>query len=325
MGTSDAPLPSTTSLPSTTPLPPPAQPPSATPLPPAAPGVRPDAHAGPVVPRMALGLRLRRLREARGISQEEAGAVIRASHSKICRLELGRTGCKARDITDLLTLYGVREDATRATVLDLAAQANRPGWWHAYSDLLPDPAQAYLGIEQSAALIRCWTSQTVPALLQTPDYARAVARATHRDADEHELARRVEFQHRRSRVLEGPGATRLWAVIDEAALRRPVGGAETMRGQLRRLAEAAALPGVTVQILPFAVGCHAGIGGPVTLVRLPGGLLPDVAFLEQPLMGGQLDRRADVEHYWDVVNHLAVEAAPPEETDAIVRAVLAGT
>lgn len=279
-------------------------------------------HAGPVVPRMVLGLRLRRLREARGISQEEAGAVIGASHSKICRLELGRTGCKPRDIGDLLSLYGVRDPAVRETVLGLAAQANRPGWWHTYADLLTDSAQAYLGIEQAAAVIRCWTPQTVPVLLRTPDYARAVSRAVHRTAGDPEIDRRVELEIRRSRVLEGSAAARLWAVVDESALRRPAGGAETMRGQLRHLREMAQLPQVTVQILPFDVGCHAGLGGPVTLARLPGGLLPDVAFVEQHATVAQLDRPAEVEHLWDVVNHLAVQAAPPAETPGILARLL---
>ncbi|MFX4292343.1 helix-turn-helix domain-containing protein [Streptomyces bohaiensis] len=284
---------------------------------------RSRAHAGPVVPRMVLGLRLRRLREARGISQEEAGTVIGASHSKICRLELGRTGCKLRDVGDLLSLYGVRDAAVREAVLGLAAQANRPGWWHGYADLLTDSAQAYLGIEQAAAVIRCWTPQTVPVLLRTPDYSRAVCRAVHLTADDAEVARRVDLEMRRSRVLEGTAAARLWAVVDESALRRPAGGAETMRGQLRHLTEMAAQPHVTVQILPFDAGCHAGLGGPVTLARLPGGLLPDVAFVEQHATVAQLDRPAEVEHLWEVVNHLAVQAAPPAETHGILTRLLA--
>ncbi|NJP68462.1 helix-turn-helix domain-containing protein [Streptomyces spiramenti] len=286
---------------------------------------RPHAHAGPVVPRMVLGLRLRRLREARGISQEEAGAVIGASHSKICRLELGRTGCKPRDVSDLLALYGLRDPAACEAVLALAAQANRPGWWHTYADLLTDSAQAYLGIEQAASVIRCWTPQTIPVLLRTPDYARAVSRATHRGADDAEITRRVDLEMHRSRVLDGASAARFWAVVDEAALRRPAADTETMRGQLRHLGEMAALPHVTVQILPFDAGCHAGLGGPVTLARLAGGLLPDVAFVEHHGTVAQLDRPAEVELLWDVVNHLAVQAAAPAETPAVLARLLDGS
>ncbi|WP_165988597.1 helix-turn-helix transcriptional regulator [Streptomyces sp. YIM 98790] len=281
-------------------------------------------RAGPTLPRLVLGARLRRLREAGRISWEAAGEVIRASHSKICRLELGRTGFKLRDLADLLDLYGVTDEAERATLLELAEQANTPGWWQSYADVVPDWLHGYLGAEQAASVIRSYEVQFVPGLLQTADYARAVIRLGHGDARPREIDRRVELRMRRQHILRGRRPVRLWAVIDEAALRRPIGGPETMRGQLRHLAEISRLPHVTVQVLPFSAGGHPAAGGPVTLLRLPGERLPDVVYLEQLTTAVYLDRPADTHPYWDVVNRLAVEAACPEESRQIIGRITDG-
>ena len=280
------------------------------------------APAGPAVPRMVLGMRLRRLREARSISQEEAGQAIRASHSKICRLELGRTGFKPRDVTDLLTLYGVIDEAERATLMQLAEQANTPGWWQPYGDMLPDGMHTYLGMEQSASVIRSYDVQVVPPLLQTAAYARAVISLTHRRASRQEIERRVELCLGRQGVLHRPEPVQLWAVIDEAALRRPIGGVTVMREQLRRLIEVCALPHVTVQILPFGGGGHAGLGGPLTLMRLPCEQLPDMVYLEQLAAVALLDRKPDSDRYWDIINQLAVDAELPENTPETLRSAL---
>ncbi|SFD45712.1 helix-turn-helix domain-containing protein [Streptomyces aidingensis] len=280
-------------------------------------------RAGPTLPRLVLGAQLRRLREAGRFSREAAGEVIRASHSKICRLELGRTGFKLRDVADLLDLYGVTDEAHRATLLELAERANTPGWWQAYADVVPDWLHGYLGAEQAASVIRTYEVQFVPGLLQTPDYARAVIRLGHGGARPRELDRRVELRGRRRQILGGPRPVQLWAVIDEAALRRPVGGADTMRGQLRHLIEISRRSHVTVQVLPFSAGGHAAAGGPVTLLRLPGDRLPDVVYLEQLTTAVYLDRPADTDPYWDVVNRLAVEAACPEESRRIIARIMA--
>ncbi|MFS8199728.1 helix-turn-helix domain-containing protein [Streptomyces sp. CWNU-52B] len=285
-----------------------------------------DGHsAGPVVPRLVLGARLRALRERKEISREAAGHLIRASRSKISRLEAGRHGFKLRDVTDLLTLYGVTDDAERATLLALAEEANTPAWWQYYSDVVPSWTQIYLGAEQAASVIRCFEVQRVPALLQTPDYARATLRLAHPDADAQEIGRRVTLRMSRQRILHRQPAARLWAVIDEAALRRPVGGAGTMRAQLRHLIEICRLPQVTVQIIPFLSGGYAAEGGPVTILRLPGGQLPDMVYLEQ--LAGALypDKPAEIERYWDVMNRLVIEAESPDETPTILHRVLQET
>ncbi|MDV9170173.1 helix-turn-helix transcriptional regulator [Streptomyces sp. W16] len=281
--------------------------------------------AGPTVPRLLLGARLRELREARTISRTAAGEVIRASRSKISRLEAGRHGFKLRDVTDLLTLYGVRDEAERATLLALAEEANAPAWWQYFNDVVPTWTQAYLGAEQAASLIRCFEVQRVPQLLQTPDYARASLRLAHADARGEELDRRVMLRMTRQRILRRRPAAQLWAVIDEAALRRPVGGIRTMRAQLRHLIEICRLPQVTVQIMPFLAGGHAAEAGPVTILRLPGGRLPDMVYLEQRVTALYPDRPNEIECYWDVMNRLVVEAESPEETPTILHRILQET
>ncbi|OUC91562.1 helix-turn-helix domain-containing protein [Streptomyces swartbergensis] len=281
--------------------------------------------AGPMVPRLALGARLRGLREERGIGRADAGHVIRASASKISRMETGRHGFKLRDVADLLTLYGVTDEAERATLLALAEQANTPAWWQYYSDVVPTWMQTYLGAEQAASVIRCFQVQRVPGLLQTADYARASIRVAHPDAGAQEVERRVALRMTRQRILHRRPATRLWAVIDEAALRRPVGGLDVLRAQLRHLIEICGLPQVTVQILTFRSGGHAAEGGPVTILRLPGGELPDVVYLEQLTTGLYPDRPAEIECYWDAMNRLVVEAESPDETPTILHRILQET
>ncbi|MET9865578.1 helix-turn-helix transcriptional regulator [Streptomyces sp. NPDC006129] len=281
--------------------------------------------AGPMVPRLALGARLRRLRQERGISREDAGHVIRASSSKISRMEAGRHGFKLRDVADLLTLYGVTDEAERATLLALAEQANTPAWWRYYSDVVPTWMQTYLAAEQAASLIRCYQVQRVPGLLQTGDYARAAIRLAHPDAGAEEIDRRVALRMTRQRILHRQPAAQLWAVLDEAALRRPVGGIRVMRAQLRHLIEMCRLPQVTVQILPFHAGGHAAEGGPVTILRLPGGQLPDVVYLEKLTTALYPDRPAEIERYWDAMNRLVVEAEPPDETPTILHRLLQET
>ncbi|MCX4974087.1 helix-turn-helix transcriptional regulator [Streptomyces sp. NBC_00620] len=284
-----------------------------------------DRSAGPAVPRMVLGARLRRLREHQNISREVAGEAIRASQSKISRLEWGRHGFKMRDVADLLTLYGVTDDAERATLLALAEQSNTSGWWQPYNDVVPAWMQAYLGAEQAASVIRCFEPQAVPDLLQTPDYARAAIRLTHPGADAEETDRRVTLRMKRRQTLHRQRGPQLWAVIDEAALRRPVGGAGTMRAQLRHLLEICQLPHVTVQIMSFLAGGHAAARGPVTIVRLPGGQLPDMVYLEQLASALYPDKPAEIEYYWDVMNRLVVAAESPDATRTILQRILQET
>ncbi|WP_067794220.1 helix-turn-helix domain-containing protein [Actinomadura formosensis] len=280
--------------------------------------------AGPTVLRMLVGAQLRRFREAARISTEAAGYEIRGSHSKISRMELGRVGFKERDIADLLTLYGVTDPDVREELLELAEHANTPGWWQVYGDVVPSWFEPYLGLEQGAVVIRVYEIQNVPELLQTPDYARTLITARHPEASQAEIERRVELRMARRRVFDRREPLKLWAVLDEAVLRRVVGGPATMRAQLEHLIEMAALPNITVQVLPFTAGGHAAEGGPVTLLRFAEPELPDIVYLEQLTGALYPDRASDIARYRDVLNQLGVQAEPPSRTPEILRAVLAG-
>ncbi|RRO18397.1 XRE family transcriptional regulator [Saccharopolyspora rhizosphaerae] len=284
-------------------------------------GQQSSPAAGPTVLRIALGGQLRRLREERGISREAAGDAIRGSHAKISRLELGRVSFRERDLNDLLTLYGVQDPDERGAFLSLARQANEPGWWHQYGDLLPSWFETYLGLEQAAQIIRTYEAQFVPGLLQTPDYARAVILLGHAQEPAGEVDRRVALRMRRQDILTRAEPPTLWAVIDEAALRRPIGGPRIMRGQIEHLIRISELPNVTVQVLPYSVGGHAAAGGPFTIVRFPESDLPDVVYLEQLTSALYLDKRNDLDQYQAVMNMLSVQAATPEETPQLLRAL----
>ncbi|MFJ4845690.1 MULTISPECIES: helix-turn-helix domain-containing protein [unclassified Streptomyces] len=279
-------------------------------------------QGGPTVLRIVLGTQLRRLREDRGISREAAGDAIRASHAKISRLELGRVGFKERDVADLLTLYGVADERERGELLGLARRANTPGWWHQYADVLPGWFETHIGLEEAAHTIRTYEVQFVPGLLQTGAYARAVMRLGHPRATESEVGRRVAMRMTRQKLLTRPGAPRLWVVLDEACLRRPLGGVEVMRGQLEYLMEAATLPHVTLQIAPFDVGGLAAAGGPVTILRFSEPALPDIVYLEQLTSALYLDKQEDVEHYLTVMDRLAAEAEPPRNSARLLASLI---
>ncbi|WP_438941353.1 helix-turn-helix domain-containing protein [Micromonospora craterilacus] len=279
--------------------------------------------AGPTVLRMLLGAQLRRLRESRGVTRENAGWEIRSSESKISRMELGRVGFKERDVADLLTLYGVTADQERAALLKLARDANNPGWWHRYGDVLPPWFQSYLGLEAAAALIRSYEVQFVPGLLQTREYARAVVLLGHGRAGPGEVDRRVDLRMRRQEVLRRPNPPRLWAVVDEAALRRPIGGPQVMRGQLEALLEATRTPNVRVQVIPFAAGGHAAAGGAFTILRFGDQDLPDIVYIEQLTSAIYLDKREDLDYYAVAMERLCVEAEPPERTPEILKRMIA--
>ena len=282
----------------------------------------PQASGGPTVRRLQLGARLRTLRLARGVTREDAGYAIRASESKISRMELGRVSFKERDVTDLLKLYGVEDPAEHERLLALAKEANTPSWWHAYGDVLSTWFQNYLDLEQAAELIRTYEVQFVPGLLQTDAYARAVIMLGHGTATRTEIDRRAKLRMTRKELLEREGAPRLWAVLDEAVLRRPIGGRPVLREQIEALLEASAMPNVQLQIMPFDSGGHAAAGGAVSILRFPHQDLPDVVYIEHLTSGLYLDKREDVDHYAAAMGRLFIEAEPPDRTPDILRGIL---
>jgi hypothetical protein len=258
--------------------------------------------------RMLLGAQLRRLREAASISAETAGYEIRAHWSKISRMETGRVGFKRRDIEDLLTLYGVADEKQRAKIVDLAGRSWEPAWWTHYNDVLPDWFETYLGLESAATAIRSFETHFVPGLFQTEDYARAVTRLGHHTAPTEEIERRVRLRTKRQDLLARRQPPLVWAVMDEAVLRRPMGGAAVMRAQFARLVEAARLPHVTLQVVPFARGGHGGASGSFSILRFEERDLPDVVYMEQLTSAIYLDQREDVEHYLDAADQLSTAA-----------------
>jgi transcriptional regulator with XRE-family HTH domain len=268
-----------------------------------------EADIGPTAARMRLGTQLRRLRDEAEISQGDAGAAIRSSASKISRMELGRIPVKVRDLTDLLSFYGVSDGAERASMLALSCHGSAPGWWQAYGDAAPAWLKPYLGLEQAARLIRSYDVQFVAGLLQTPEYARAVFSLPGGSVGER-ADRQLALRMRRQELLHRADPPHVWAAMDEAALRRPVGGSAVMRAQIEHLLEISQLRHVNIQVLPFRAGGHA-VGGPVILLRFAGDLLPDVVYLEQLMTAIYPSSPADLAHYWDLLNKLATEADPP--------------
>lgn len=282
------------------------------------------AAGEPTLLRRLVGAELRRLREGKRITREEAGYVIRSSESKISRVELGRVSFKLRDIADLLTMYGLVEgDPERERVLTLARQANAPAWWRRYADLVPSWFDNYIGLESSASVIRTYEAQVVPGLLQTRDYIRAVVRTAYQRASAGEIERLVDLRvTRQEQVLHRDPPPILWAVVDEAALRRPVGGTRVLRGQLEALVAATQQPNIKIQIMPFIAGGHSALHGAFTILRFPEEDLTDIIYLELASRALYLDRPDEVEAYGQSMERLCVEAQQPSQTAEMLLSII---
>ena len=271
------------------------------------------AEGGPTVLRIVLGAQLRRLREMANITREEAGYHIRASSAKITRLEAGQTGAKARDIADLLTLYDVTDERHRESLHKLVQQANSPGWWHDYSDILPSWFEVYIGLEMAAAEMQIYEVQSVPELLQTEDYSRAAVAWGHEDVSTKEIERRVRLRTaRQAKLLDRSNPPNLRVVLDEAVLRRQVGGATVMRNQLKHLAQTAVQPTITIQVLPLQAGDSAE--GSFSIMHFSEPDLPGIVYLEQLTSALYLDKPEEVEIYGRVMERLSSQALTPDQT-----------
>ncbi|MEU9990054.1 helix-turn-helix transcriptional regulator [Streptomyces sp. NPDC048045] len=271
---------------------------------------------------MLLGSQLRRLREARGITREAAGYSIRASESKISRMELGRVSFKTRDVEDLLTLYGITDDVERESLLSLAREANVAGWWHSYTDVLPSWFPTYVGLEGAASLIRVYEVQFVHGLLQTAEYARAVVRRGMRGASAADVERRVALRLERQKHLLDQNGPEFHIVLDEAALRRPYGDRDAMRGQLQHLIDVSQRPNVRLQIMPFGFGGHSGESGAFTILSFPESDLSDVVYMEQLTSALYLDKREDVAQYEQALKELQQDSPGPDESRDLLRGLL---
>ncbi|MFE2886987.1 helix-turn-helix domain-containing protein [Streptomyces sp. NPDC059272] len=271
---------------------------------------------------MLLGSQLRRLREARGITRDAAGFVIRASESRISRMEMGRVSFKTRDVEDLLTLYGVTDKAERGALVDLARDANLAGWWHRYSDVLPNWFATYVGLEGAASLIRTYEVQLVPGLLQTEAYARAVIGGGMKGASAADIDRRVALRMERQKILTPENAPCLHVVLDEAVLHRTYGDRGTMRDQLRLLIELSENPNILLQIMPFSFGGHTGESGAFTILSFLEYDLPDVVYVEQLTSALYLDRREDVAQYGQALKELQRDSLGPDGSRDLLHEVL---
>jgi transcriptional regulator with XRE-family HTH domain len=277
----------------------------------------PDSSEGPTVLRILLGSHLRRLRESRGITARQAAAKIRASESKISRIELGRNAIREIDVLDLLTLYGV-DAREREQLLSLAEQSNKPGWWHRYNDILPDWFQAYVGMEEAARSIRVYEAHFIPGLLQTEEYASAVIALGDFPVDQAD--RLVVLRKERQRRFRDD-RLKLWIVLDEAALRRPVAGRKAQLEQLGYLREVCQSPTLTLQVIPYGAGGHAAPTG-FSILRFAERDLPDVVYVENLTSALYLDKQADVDRYLLAMERLSIVAHEPNETTGILDEII---
>jgi transcriptional regulator with XRE-family HTH domain len=267
--------------------------------------------------RRRLGAELRRLREAAGLTIDRVAEELECSPSKVSRIETGQVSATPRDVRDMLGLYRV-DDARLEAMVQVAREARQRGWWQKFVDV-PDGVPAYVGLETAATSIDVYMALLVPALLQTPDYARAVIAAVRPDLPRSELDRRVELRLRRQDLLDQERPPRMRVLLDDTVLRRPVGGPAVMAAQRLRLLADADRPAVTVQVLEVEAGAHAGMDGPFTIFGFPAPAEPDVVALDSAADALYLEESEDVARYRRVFELLLPAARSPEDSAAIIR------
>jgi transcriptional regulator with XRE-family HTH domain len=280
-------------------------------------------RSGPTVRRLVLGTQLRRLRERRQVDRGRAARAIGRSESTISRLEHGKLPFRAADVSALLTCYGLAAGPERDELLEMARYANEPGWWQSYSDVLPDWFQTYVGLEASASEIRTYEIQLIPGLLQTEAYARAITSVGRMQRTPQEVHRRVESRRARQQILKRSDIF-LWAVIDEGALRRPIGGRETMHRQLAHLLRVMRRSSaVRIQVLPFTTGGYSRMVGSFSYLRFDEPHMPEIVYLEHLTGAKYLEKRSEVEHYREIFYHLVSSASRPDDSAEVIARIMA--
>ncbi|MGP4112648.1 helix-turn-helix domain-containing protein [Streptomyces sp. 4N509B] len=270
---------------------------------------------------MVLGRRLQVLRERAGLSFEEAARALDVTHATIRRMEKAQVGLKVPYVEKLLRLYGVTEPAELDGFVNLAREANRPGWWHRYRDVLPEWFSAFVSLEAEADQIRAYEPHYVPGLLQTEAYATTVLRAGMPHAPAEEIERLVALRLTRQEVLTRKEPTMLWVVMDETVLRRPIGHPNVMRAQITRLVEATASSNVRLQIMPFTAGPHPAMYGPFHIFRFPLPELSDVACSENLVGAAYFDQREDVAAFREALDRMCAQAVPVHRTEAFLSGI----
>ncbi|GGW58535.1 helix-turn-helix domain-containing protein [Streptomyces xantholiticus] len=270
------------------------------------------SNVNPTVRRRRLGQELRRLREMKGMTAEEVAERLLVSQSKISRLENGRRSISQRDVRDLCGVYEVEDHRIVDSLMQMAKDSRQQGWWHAFGDI---PYSVYIGLETDAASLRVYEPQVVPGLLQTRQYAEALIAGALPESGTTDIEKRVSVRLRRQeRIRECEHPLRLWVVIDEAALRREVGGKQLMREQLEHLVELSHEPHVTVQVLPFDMGAHPGINGQYAILEFPDASDSSVVYIEGVTSDLYLEKANDVQKYSVMYEHLRAQALNVDQT-----------
>jgi len=277
-----------------------------------------NPEQNPTLRARRLALELLRRREAAGLTREEAARQLEWSTSTIFRIETGRSRPQPGNVRVLLELYGV-SGPERDGLIRLAREARQPGWWHSFRDVLPNPYEVFIGLEAGAASIRNFEPVVVPGLLQTEEYARQMSRGGPRELDRDDIERRVQVRMERQRILPREDRPRLWAVIDEAVIRRIVGDLEVMREQLRHLIDSAEQGKTTLQVVPFSAGAHAGTTGPFIILDFPEPTDPAVVYVETLAGDLYLEERADVDRYTLAFDRLLAAALHPDDSVRLVQ------
>ena len=270
------------------------------------------SSVNPTVRRRRLGQELRRLRELKGMTAEEVAERLLVSQSKISRLENGRRSISQRDVRDLCGVYEVEDQRIVESLMQMAKDSRQQGWWHAFGDI---PYSVYIGLETDAASLRVYEPQVVPGLLQTRAYAEAVVSGALPEATTADIDKRVQVRLRRQdRIQSDEHPLRLWAVLDEAALRRVVGNRQIMRDQLDHLIELSRLPHLTVQVMPFDMGAHPGVNGQYAILEFPDASDSSVVYLEGVTSDLYLEKANDVHSYSVMYEHLRAQALNADQT-----------
>ncbi|MCY1143910.1 helix-turn-helix transcriptional regulator [Actinoplanes sp. Pm04-4] len=274
-----------------------------------------NQHRSPTIRRRRLGVELRRHREAARVTIDMVAERLGCSTSKVSRIETGHTSATPGDVSAMMDIYGVSE-AIKSELVQIAREARQKGWWHPFSTVLTG---AYVGLEAAARSVRTYESQVIPGLLQSKEYAIAVIRAAQsRDSDQ-EIEQRVRVRMERQSLLIQDDPIDLWVVLDEAVVSRPVGGDEVMRDQLARLITTARLPNVTLQILPFAAGAHAGMDGTFAILEFEEEGDADVVFTENATGGLFLEKAEELSRYISIFETIRTTALPPEESIGMIQ------
>ncbi|WP_372350376.1 helix-turn-helix domain-containing protein [Streptomyces sp. KL116D] len=270
------------------------------------------SNVNPTVRRRRLGQELRRLRELKGMTAEEVAERLLVSQSKISRLENGRRSISQRDVRDLCGVYEVEDHRIVDSLMQMAKDSRQQGWWHSFGDI---PYSVYIGLETDAASLRVYDPQVVPGLLQTRGYAEALINGALPETTASDIEKRVQVRMRRQERIQAPdNPLRLWTVLDEAALRRGVGGKSVMREQLEHLVEQSQLPHVTVQVIPFEMGAHPGLNGQYAILEFPDAADSSVVYIEGVTSDLYLEKANDVQKYSVMYEHLRAQALNVEQS-----------